>query len=154
MGLETALSSLEEASAAALKSASIQPGRVQAVCAGLSGITRNPDRGLFEQPLRQRFPDALLRLESDALVALAGATEGRPGVIVISGTGSVALGINSQGERILCGGWGHLLGDEGSGSDLVRKALAPGLALSLGPGSGPARRRCGAQALSKRGPTA
>ncbi len=127
VGLEAAVDSLESAVAGALQSASIPPGRVKAVCAGLSGVTRNPDRGLFEQHLQQRFPAALLMLKSDALATLAGATAGRPGVIVISGTGSLALGINRRGERARCGGWGHLFGDEASGYDLVRKALSASL---------------------------
>lgn len=125
--LQTALDSLRDAWQAALQNASLEANLVKAVCVGLSGLHRNPDRGRFESLLQDSFPAALRILESDSLVALAGATAGKPGVIVISGTGSVAMGINSRGERARCGGWGHLFGDEGSGYDLVRQALAASL---------------------------
>lgn len=51
----------------------------------------------------------------DAPAALAGATGGVPGIVVIAGTGSVAYGENASGESRTVGGWGHLFGDEGSG---------------------------------------
>lgn len=124
---QTALDSLADAWQTALQAASIEAHQVKAVCVGLSGLHRNPDRQRFESLLQDSFPKALRFLESDSLVALAGATAGKPGVIVISGTGSVVMGINERGERARCGGWGHLFGDEGSGYDLVRQALAASL---------------------------
>ena len=42
---------------------------------------------------------------------------------MISGTGSVAFGVNPEGRTALVGGWGHLLGDEGSGYDIARRGL-------------------------------
>lgn len=66
-------------------------------------------------------------MESDAFVTLTGATAGRPGVVVISGTGSIAFGVNSQGKRARAGGWGHVLGDEGSGYDIARRGLIAAL---------------------------
>jgi N-acetylglucosamine kinase-like BadF-type ATPase len=68
-----------------------------------------------------------LRIASDAVVALAGATGLRPGVVVISGTGSIAYGLNEDGKTGRAGGWGWRLGDEGSGYDLGHKALIAGL---------------------------
>ena len=46
------------------------------------------------------------------------------GIGLIVGTGSVAMGMNSTGEQTVIGGWGHLFGDQGSGFDLGRRALA------------------------------
>jgi N-acetylglucosamine kinase-like BadF-type ATPase len=59
----------------------------------------------------------------DARIALAGATAGKPGVIVIAGTGSIAFGENAAGETARAGGWGYIYGDEGGGFDIVRQAL-------------------------------
>jgi N-acetylglucosamine kinase-like BadF-type ATPase len=59
----------------------------------------------------------------DAAVALAGATAGEPGVVVIGGTGSIAFGQNARGETARAGGWGYLFGDEGGAFDIVRQAL-------------------------------
>ncbi len=59
----------------------------------------------------------------DSIAALYAATNGRPGIIVISGTGCVAAGINNAGKYVRAGGWGYLVDDEGSAYDIGRKAL-------------------------------
>lgn len=51
----------------------------------------------------------------DAPAALFGATAGKPGVVVIAGTGSVVYAENEKGENLTVGGWGYLFGDQGSG---------------------------------------
>ncbi|MBL7080078.1 ATPase [Candidatus Bathyarchaeota archaeon] len=68
-----------------------------------------------------------LKIIGDAQVALAGATGCRPGVVVISGTGSIAYGENDAGETARAGGWGWRLGDEGSGYDIGNRALIAAL---------------------------
>lgn len=68
-----------------------------------------------------------LEVTDDAHIALLGATAGGPGVVVISGTGSIALGRNAAGKSARAGGWGYIFGDEGSGFDLVRQALRAAL---------------------------
>ncbi len=60
----------------------------------------------------------------DSISAHAGALAGAPGVIVIAGTGSVALGVDAGGKALRVGGWSHLMGDEGSGYDIGRQALS------------------------------
>ena len=59
----------------------------------------------------------------DAHIALAGATGGEPGIIVIAGTGSMVFGRNAAGVTARAGGWGYVFGDEGGAFDLVRQAL-------------------------------
>ena len=56
-----------------------------------------------------------IKAESDAVAALACGTYGGPGIALLSGTGSVAYIQNTQGIGKVIGGWGYLLGDEGSG---------------------------------------
>lgn len=63
-----------------------------------------------------------VRLTNDAELVLAG-LDGGVGVALIAGTGSIALGHNARGEARRAGGWGHVLGDEGSGYDIGRRAL-------------------------------
>ena len=46
-----------------------------------------------------------------------------PGVVIIAGTGSIAYGHNGQGQAARAGGWGYVLGDEGSGYWIGRHAL-------------------------------
>ena len=79
---------------------------------------------------------ARLRVTTDAAVALAGATASGLGVVVIAGTGSMALGRNAEGRNARAGGWGYVFGDEGSAFDMVRHAARA--ALRMEEGWGPA----------------
>jgi len=62
-------------------------------------------------------------IEHDAVAAYYAVTWGEPGVAVIGGTGSIAFGVNSKGERMRSSGWGWLIGDEGSAYWIAVKAL-------------------------------
>jgi N-acetylglucosamine kinase-like BadF-type ATPase len=64
---------------------------------------------------------------NDVVGAWATATAGRPGVGVISGTGSNVFGVGPRGETWRAGGWGHVLGDEGSGYWLGVQSIAAAL---------------------------
>ena len=69
------------------------------------------------------FDPKLLDLQSDAYITLAGFTMGQPGMIVICGTGSILLMLDKQKQQHVCGGWGYLLGDAGSGYALAVDGL-------------------------------
>ncbi len=140
-GLQAATQSLRTAIDQALSEGGVQRSEVVAACAGLAGVTRPEDRAVMERVLAEILPRCQVVVENDGIVALAGATEGRPGVIVISGTGSIALGVNSRGERAQAGGWGHLLGDEGSGYDIARRAMIAAMRDFDGRGPATALRR-------------
>lgn len=64
---------------------------------------------------------------NDAITALLGGTNNDYGILAIAGTGSIILGLNKAGKEARVGGWGALLGDEGSGYSLgmlgVRKLM-------------------------------
>jgi N-acetylglucosamine kinase-like BadF-type ATPase len=94
-----------------------------AACFGMTGETEIKTR-----VLREVVSAAHLIVVHDSVNALEGATAGEPGIIVISGTGSVARGRNARGRELRVGGWGHLFGDEGSaywiGREAVRAAAA------------------------------
>ena len=64
---------------------------------------------------------------SDVLPILAAGTPNCCGIALISGTGSIAFGRSEDGRTKRCGGWGYLLGDEGSGYGVGRSALAHAL---------------------------
>ncbi|MFH1926584.1 MAG: BadF/BadG/BcrA/BcrD ATPase family protein [Chloroflexota bacterium] len=64
-----------------------------------------------------------LNIAGDDLSTFYGALGGEHGVVVSAGTGSFAMGINREGERLSIGGWGPLLGDEGSGYSIGLDAL-------------------------------
>ena len=100
--------------------------RLQAVCAGIAGAGEATDREALADELRQLLgPDAPphLLLCHDAEIALEGAFEGGSGVIAIAGTGSIVLARTEEGATRRVGGWGYLLGDEGSGYALGQAGL-------------------------------
>jgi len=68
-----------------------------------------------------------MHVTHDALIALAGACAGEPGLITIAGTGSIAFGRNQKGMTARAGGWGYVFGDEGGAFDIVRQALRAAL---------------------------
>lgn len=97
-------------------------------CFGLAGIGRLPDPQMAVQLSARALAAAGLiaeRLEvvTDATAALEAATFGEPGVVVIAGTGSIALGRDTTGRTLHVGGWGYYFGDEGSGFWMGREAL-------------------------------
>jgi N-acetylglucosamine kinase-like BadF-type ATPase len=102
-----------------------------AACLGFSGGPADKERLVGEIVAAYR-----LIVTDDALIALSGAMAGEPGVITISGTGSIAFGRNAHGERARAGGWGYIFGDEGSSFDITRRALRA--ALRFEEGWGPA----------------
>ncbi len=126
-GLYTSKMSLGESIEQALQEAGSDRLKVQVVCAGLAGVGRANDRLIMKKLFAEIVPNARLILETDAFITLVGATEYQPGVIVISGTGSIAMGINQKGEVSRAGGWGHILGDEGSGYDIARRGMVAAL---------------------------
>jgi glucosamine kinase len=67
---------------------------------------------------------AELVIHSDFSIALDDAFADGPGVLLISGTGSVAFGRGPTGATARCGGWGPVCGDEGSGAWIGRRALS------------------------------
>ncbi len=104
--------------AAARAGLSGEKPKFKAACLGMSG---GPDD---KSALLKELIDAdRLVVTHDAKIAWAGATSGKPGVIVIAGTGSIAYGENAQGESARAGGWGYIYGDEGGGFDIARQAL-------------------------------
>lgn len=68
-----------------------------------------------EEIINALIKAANLTVGHDAPTALFGATAGKPGIVVIAGTGSVVFGINEKGETARAGGLGYLFSDEGSG---------------------------------------
>ncbi|MDB5861389.1 MAG: gspK [Ramlibacter sp.] len=96
-----------------------------ALAAGLSGVSHAP---LREQFLAADPGLARLEAETDSFTMLLGAHGGRPGAILIAGTGSIAEALRADGSRATVGGWGFPVGDEGSGAWLGLQAVRQGQA--------------------------
>jgi glucosamine kinase len=118
VGLERAAAQVREALAGAARAAGAE--LPAAAWVGMAGIDRPGDMELWLPVLRPLA--GAIRLTNDAELALA-ALDGAVGVAVIAGTGSIAWGRDARGQTARAGGWGHVIGDEGSGYDIGRMAL-------------------------------
>ncbi len=105
--------------AASLDSASVE---FASVCLGFSGGAEDK-----ETYSRELIRSHKYKITHDAEIALSGATEGQPGIVIIAGTGSMAFGRDAAGSTARAGGWGYVFGDEGGGFDLTRQALRTAL---------------------------
>jgi N-acetylglucosamine kinase-like BadF-type ATPase len=122
VGIGNAATAIREAVDHACAEAHVQRADILAAEVGLAGVRR--------ADVRQRMREALsglgihsIEVVTDADIALFGATDGEPGLVIIAGTGSICCGFNARGQRACAGGWGPLAGDEGSGSWMARRAL-------------------------------
>ncbi len=128
IGVEEAARVLHEVITACCGKAGCSLSQVGAVVAGLGGAGREADQQRMREAVRQRLAKKgqtvpAILIESDARIALEGAFKGAAGIILISGTGSIAFGKGYDGTVHRVGGWGRILGDEGSGYFLGREGL-------------------------------
>ena len=93
------------------------------ICIGMPALDMAADEALTRLFAGDAFDPARLDMQSDAYTALQGFTLGKPGIIVICGTGSILLLMNGKGGQYVQGGWGHMLGDRGSSHALASAGL-------------------------------
>jgi N-acetylglucosamine kinase-like BadF-type ATPase len=94
-----------------------------AVCIGIAGVDRADDYQIIRGIMRRLGFRSRTLVVNDALIALVAGVGDDPGVVIIAGTGSIAYGVSQQGVAARAGGWGYVLGDEGSGFWIGREAL-------------------------------
>jgi N-acetylglucosamine kinase-like BadF-type ATPase len=90
----------------------------------MAGADREQDAHQVQGMIRRLGGGAPVVVVNDALIALEAGAPGAAGIVVISGTGSIAYGRDGQGRAARSGGWGHMIGDEGSGYWIGKEALA------------------------------
>jgi N-acetylglucosamine kinase-like BadF-type ATPase len=104
-----------------------RPVGTLAVCAGVAGAGRAAEQDALSDPLWTTLHDAAetvqVEVRSDAAIALDAAFGADSGIVVIAGTGSMVLGRTTEETLARAGGWGHRLGDPGSGHALGRAGL-------------------------------
>jgi len=118
LGVESAVATIVDAVAEAASSHD-----VEAVCVGAAGAFRRSVAYPIRQALVKAYPDARVRIVDDAAIALRAAVPEGPGVVVISGTGSIGYAEDADGNVHRSGGLGWLIGDEGSGYAIGLAAL-------------------------------
>lgn len=102
--------------------ASLGAGTVHRVIAGSGGIDTDDDAAALRTLISPHVPGAAVDVIHDTRLILA-AGESPAGIALIAGTGSVAWGLSPAGDEARSGGWGYLLGDEGSGYWVGREAV-------------------------------
>jgi len=95
-----------------------------AVCLGIAGVDRPDDTAVIEGIMRRIGYKMPALVVNDALIALVAAVGEAPGIVIVCGTGSICYGRNADGRAARSGGWGYVIGDEGSGYWIGRRALA------------------------------
>ena len=95
---------------------------------GLAGVGRIKNRGRLLKIILEKFSSAKdiiqkIKIFTDAEIALEGSFNGKAGAILITGTGSIIYGKKESGEIFRVGGFGKIIGDEGSGYSIGRKGL-------------------------------
>ena len=108
---------------------------ISSVCAGAAGVDTPEQEARIAAVLAEALPRATVTVVHDTELLLAAA--GTPtGIALIAGTGSVAWGRSPDGRQARAGGWGYLLGDDGSGYGIARAAVRHALSrldVGLGP---------------------
>ncbi|MBD2414493.1 ATPase [Nostoc calcicola FACHB-389] len=127
IGIEASFQSIECAIYAAVNEARkiINPITIEAICLGLAGVGRASDIEVVKKIVVELKNSKFLSINwalhpvnivicNDALIALVGGIGHDVGIVVAVGTGSIVFGRNYQGNTKRVGGWGYILGDEGS----------------------------------------
>lgn len=115
-----------ETVAGTVRRATVQAGLeapAAVLCAGFAGVGRAAERLAVERGLLDLGLAARVRVITDAEAGFFDAFAEGPGLLLIAGTGSVAWGRGMEGRQVRVGGWGTILGDEGSGYAIGRRAL-------------------------------
>ncbi len=123
VGVKTMLSSIKEALDFAVENAGISIKQIDTIFVAIAGGGSERRRRLIRQSIGELGISNKVYVDSDAVAAFTATTLGRPGVVVISGTGSIVLGLDENGVYHRVGGWGYLIDDEGSAFYIGREAL-------------------------------
>jgi N-acetylglucosamine kinase-like BadF-type ATPase len=109
-----------------------------AICLGIAGVDRPDEMRTLRAVMGRIGHQSRVLVVNDALIALVAGAKDAPAIVIIAGTGSIVYGRNAGGEAARAGGWGHMIGDEGSGYWIGREALSAVMRAS--DGRGPATR--------------
>lgn len=94
---------------------------LEGIYIGAAGSEVGNNSKLIKEKIKSQT-NVMVEVMNDAEIALKAMLKGNDGILTIAGTGSIAFGINN-GRSSKCGGWGNLLGDEGSGYRVVISAI-------------------------------
>ena len=132
---QAALTSSLAAARAQLSESEYNLSPLAAAAVGASGVEQGSElqgRGQALAAAALGLAPAMVAVTGDERTALAGAFGAGAGVLVISGTGAIAVGRDGAGHSHRCGGWGWLLDGAGSAMDIGRDGLAASVRMADG----------------------
>jgi N-acetylglucosamine kinase-like BadF-type ATPase len=127
VGKERGRENLQAVIRQATETAHVDASKIQHVCIGMAGASLAEAVHWAQQTIRELMPDSTIYVAGDHVIAHRAAFGTSPGVLVISGTGSIAFGRNQNGETARAGGWGPNVSDEGSAFWVGREAVTAAL---------------------------
>lgn len=122
-GMDAAVAAVADAVAAAAADAKLPDPQTARGVFSIAGAANPAIAAEFVRRARAAGLAERIAVVSDVLPVLAAGTDDGVGIALIAGTGSVAFGRAADGRTVRCGGWGYLLGDDGSGYAIGRAAL-------------------------------
>ena len=122
-GVEQSAAVIESTARAALSEAGIDE-QPRVICVGVAGVGRESLRLELWEALNSRGLAEEVVVHTDYSIAFDDAFGQGAGILLVAGTGSVAVGRSPTGAMARCGGWGAVFGDEGSGAWIGRRALS------------------------------
>ncbi len=134
VGWDAALAAIESLIGQCLRSMGAQAGDVCGLSVCMSGVDRPEQVAAIRKRITQNFSGRSVEVANDALAALAAGTGGTPGIVLIAGTGSIAVGESASGNTVRAGGFGYLIGDEGSGFHIGRAGIMAAIQSAEGRG--------------------
>ena len=124
VGVDGAVGAVAAAVAEAAAQAGLDPQPpMRAACFGLAGVNRPVDQETLTRALGQRGFAPTIQVVNDVELVLAAGTGDAWGIALVAGTGSIGYGKAPGGATARAGGWGYILGDEGSGYSIATQAL-------------------------------
>ena len=128
LGMEAACSNIFSIIRECCDSLNISYSNISKILIGTAGAGRKADADKLEYSFKNFCGERKIQLpslavRSDAEIALEGAFSGKPGCILIAGTGSIIYGKDESGKVFRSGGFGRIIGDEGGGYSIGRKVL-------------------------------
>ncbi len=139
--LKLAAASIRDAIDGACAAAGIKRKQLNAAFFGMAGVTSEQDRAHVRAiAVKLGLAAERVGVDHDLRAALAGGLSGRPGIVLIAGTGSSCYGVNAAGATWKSGGYGTLISDEGSSYWIGLRAIRAAVMIQDGrlPGSSPA----------------
>jgi N-acetylmuramic acid 6-phosphate etherase len=114
VGLDSTLGHLVEAMDQARSAAKLPSRPAEALCLAMAGVDRPQEADLFTEWAKSQNFAGQVQVTNDCEGLLAAGTRAGWGVALVAGTGSITFGRTEQGHTSRTGGWGYLMGDEGS----------------------------------------